>query len=417
MAIIYTYPKLTNPQGNELIVVSDVNNKNATRLMTIASLAALVPGGGGGSGCDTAIIGIVDEFGDSLYSAPACSNMELISSDTSVEIKSTATGIDLAVNPEVSIDCATASVLGGIKAVPVEENIPSPSETGSYYPVQIISEGCTAVVRVPDSSSGGCGDVIKTITPSSGFAINASGCETNASLAVAATTNMTITGAANVATWELGCPTPTLRGGILASTVEGITPTTSETGNYYRVQMSSSCEAMVRVPEGGSGSSGERGFSPLEIYSGETEVSSGRILIQAVCDQDMTINQVDYFNTVGSGAPTIGIYDGVLSPLGGTLLYSGQNAVQGTAGRVNTHVFTSPVTLTAGQKIVIYVSIPTGVSLLGKILSSFTNNQNMAIGDATANLNPDANLINEADSIGTESADNRRVCLHFYETP
>jgi len=45
MAIIYTYPKLTNPQGNELIVVSDVNNKNSTRLITIQSIADLVPGG------------------------------------------------------------------------------------------------------------------------------------------------------------------------------------------------------------------------------------------------------------------------------------------------------------------------------------------------------------------------------------
>jgi hypothetical protein len=58
MAIIYTYPPLTNPQGNELIVVSDVNNKNATRLITIADIASLVPGGGGG-GCATAISAIV----------------------------------------------------------------------------------------------------------------------------------------------------------------------------------------------------------------------------------------------------------------------------------------------------------------------------------------------------------------------
>ena len=46
MAIIYTYPKLNNPQGNELLVVSDVNNKNATRLVTIQSIASLVPSGG-----------------------------------------------------------------------------------------------------------------------------------------------------------------------------------------------------------------------------------------------------------------------------------------------------------------------------------------------------------------------------------
>ena len=66
MAIIYTYPKLTNPQGNELIVVSDVNNRNSTRLITIASIASLVPSGGG---CSTAITGIVDSVGAPLYTA------------------------------------------------------------------------------------------------------------------------------------------------------------------------------------------------------------------------------------------------------------------------------------------------------------------------------------------------------------
>ncbi len=54
MAIIYTYPRLANPQGNELIVVSDVNNKNATRLVTIDSIASLVPSSGG-DGCSTSI--------------------------------------------------------------------------------------------------------------------------------------------------------------------------------------------------------------------------------------------------------------------------------------------------------------------------------------------------------------------------
>ena len=415
MAIIYTYPKLTNPQGNELIVVSDVNNRNATRLITIASIASLIPSGGG---CATAIAGIVDGVGNPLYAPPACSDMELISSDTSVTITSTGAGIDLTVNPSVSINCATKDNLGGILAEPVEEEIPEPAESGSYYPVQIVSEGCTAVVRVPDTSAGGCEDVIKTLTPSSGDPITAEGCDTNVSLAVNANTNMSITGSGNTATWELLCPTTEKKGGIIAQTVEEITPTTSESGTYYRVQLTDTCEPMVRVPDGGgAGGGGRRGFSPLEIYSGETEVSHGRMLIQAVCDTDMTIDAVDYFVTSGSDAPVIGIYDGTLSPLGGNLLYSGYNAVQSNIGRINTHNFTTPVSLIAGQKIVIYISFQEGTLLLGKILSSFTNDFNMAIGDATASLNPDANIINEADDIGTESSDTRRVCLHFYEKP
>ena len=50
MAIIYTYPRLTDPDGTELIVVSETKNQNATRLMTINDIVtlvgSLVPGGG-----------------------------------------------------------------------------------------------------------------------------------------------------------------------------------------------------------------------------------------------------------------------------------------------------------------------------------------------------------------------------------
>ena len=38
MAIIYTYPRLNNPDGTELIVVSETKNKNSTRLITLAGI-------------------------------------------------------------------------------------------------------------------------------------------------------------------------------------------------------------------------------------------------------------------------------------------------------------------------------------------------------------------------------------------
>lgn len=49
MAIIYTYPQLSNPDGTELVVVSETKNQNATRLMTINQIASLVPSGAGGT--------------------------------------------------------------------------------------------------------------------------------------------------------------------------------------------------------------------------------------------------------------------------------------------------------------------------------------------------------------------------------
>ena len=95
MAIIYTYPKLTNPQGNELIVVSDVNNKNSTRLITIQSIADLVPGGGGG-GCVDAITGIQTPVG--TYNANLCTTTSFTSSGGSVSISNTTDGVNFETN-------------------------------------------------------------------------------------------------------------------------------------------------------------------------------------------------------------------------------------------------------------------------------------------------------------------------------
>jgi len=91
MAIIYTYPKLTNPQGNELIVVSDVNNKNSTRLITIQSIADLVPGGGGG-GCVDAITGIQTPVG--TYNNTLCSTASFTSVNDTISISNTAGGVN-----------------------------------------------------------------------------------------------------------------------------------------------------------------------------------------------------------------------------------------------------------------------------------------------------------------------------------
>jgi len=49
MAIIYTYPRLNNPDGTELIVVSETKNQNATRLIALSDIAALVPSTAGGT--------------------------------------------------------------------------------------------------------------------------------------------------------------------------------------------------------------------------------------------------------------------------------------------------------------------------------------------------------------------------------
>lgn len=104
MAIIYTYPRLANPQGNELIVVSDVNNKNATRLVTIDSIASLVPASGG-DGCSRSISTLTTPNGDLTVS----------SCDAPVAFTSTDGSIDISApganNINLQAGCVTTYVL------------------------------------------------------------------------------------------------------------------------------------------------------------------------------------------------------------------------------------------------------------------------------------------------------------------
>ena len=136
MAIIYTYPKLQDPQGNELIVVSDVNNKNATRLITIADIASLVPGG---AGCGASIVNITDSEGTPIYTPLACSPMILTSSDASIGITGITGGIDL------TNDCTWTL-----------QKAPQPSDPD---PPQY-SIGCDSVIFLEDTCS-----IAPTITP------------------------------------------------------------------------------------------------------------------------------------------------------------------------------------------------------------------------------------------------------------
>jgi len=407
MAIIYTYPKLTNPQGNELIVVSDVNNRNSTRLITIASIASLVPSGGG---CATAITGIVDEAGDPLYTPPACSDMELISSDGSVSISSAPTGINLTVDtgsegctsayneilgtsgniitsecdgtaifdvdPDSSmtiqgdgttltwsLNCPTPTNRGGITANTISIPTPAVADEGTYYPIEVLEGDCLAVVKVPDSSGGGCSDVFKTITTSGGtFSFDASGCNDTLTL-TSAGGSVSITslaqGSVNFEVGSIPCATTTTRGGIIVGTDNtGLDPVVDEGGTAYAVEVNTSCEAFVRVPSSGGGGE-ERGWSPLSIYEASQPIPNDLgLMVQSVAEATIIgMNRVDFF-IMNLPAPTPGdvgrfdIYSGTIQS-GGTWLGGGLSSGSGVSG-VQTITLTEPVNITAGQKYVLY---------------------------------------------------------------
>jgi hypothetical protein len=216
MPIIYTYPKLNNPVGDELVVITDPNDKKFTKQITLNQIAGLLPGGGG-SGCSTAITSIVDSEGADLFVAAACSPMALTSANSSVSITSVGNGVDLQVtipDPYV-LPCASKEALGGISGDTVEIEQPVAVDNPTYYPVEIIEESCKAVVGIPASS-----------------------------------------------TYVLPCAGSTSLGGIKAfqnTDLEAL-PSPASSGTYYTVEVTKSpnlsseqeCTAVVRIPSSSS---------------------------------------------------------------------------------------------------------------------------------------------------------------------
>ena len=87
MAIIYTYPRLLDPDGTELIVVSETKNQNATRLLTVGAIVELFDC----SHCDyceDAIYSIIPPVGEEVV-ADGCDQINFTSSDASVTITGT----------------------------------------------------------------------------------------------------------------------------------------------------------------------------------------------------------------------------------------------------------------------------------------------------------------------------------------
>ena len=56
MAIIYTYPRLSNPDGTELIVVSETKNQNATRLLSVGDICSFCSTPPGSGGCNNSFL-------------------------------------------------------------------------------------------------------------------------------------------------------------------------------------------------------------------------------------------------------------------------------------------------------------------------------------------------------------------------
>ena len=256
MAIIYTYPKLTNPQGNELIVVTDVNNKNSTRLITVADIAGLIPSGPGG--CTEAIKGITDATGlGILYEAVACSYPKFQSTDNSILITSTGIndGLDFVV-ADAGCDnvFSTVTADGGGDPIVADGCDDILDFTSLDNSVTIVTSGNDVDFSVASSPGEGCTTAITSLFPSSGDNIIADACDFGVMLT--GTGGITVTGSApDTITFNLDytipCATNANIGGFHANVVGIGPPSASETGTYYPVEITevAPCTGIVRIPD------------------------------------------------------------------------------------------------------------------------------------------------------------------------
>lgn len=430
MAIIYTYPPLTNPQGNELIVVSDVNNKNATRLITIADIASLVPGGGGG-GCATAITGILDSAGNPLYTAAACSEMELVSTDGSIGISQIATGINL---QAPILRCASKDNLGGVRITNsfLVDEIPEPiTEDFTTYAIETSDEEssipCTAVVRIPNAQSSG-GTVTSVAATTAGDALDVGGSPITTSGTLSFTwagaSTDYINGEGNLTTFP---SIPTVNDGTLTITVDGTasTFTANQAGNTN-----------VSITTGGSGGSTDNGFTPLSIYDGKSGQGAGvaeAVWCQTVVEDACVINKVDYAAIGGnSQALTVALYRGTLNTTAGSAaVLIGWGEIATTAVGINTIALSddgtssgNDIVINAGDDIVIAWSKPATVGgLLGKG-SGDTPNQ-FWLGQILTGFNFTANDLTLGETVSAtqgnlsedpaSNANVYRLSWHFYK--
>tara|TARA_R100000655_G_scaffold108427_7_gene160348 strand:- start:1775 stop:2779 length:1005 start_codon:yes stop_codon:yes gene_type:complete len=156
------------------------------------------------------------------------------------------------------------------------------------------------------------------------------------------------------------------------------------------------------------------GFSPLEIYSGDSAQNGiWTIWTQAVSDANITgVNRVSLWSsTTNAGVDiNVAIYSGTLTAASGALL--GSVTINGATAGMNTGTFSEPFNLTDGQNIVIRVS-SNSYRPLGKTVSLTDVNlsQSTAAYDATptSNLSTDLPTDAEANSV-------KRICLHFWKS-
>ena len=164
-----------------------------------------------------------------------------------------------------------------------------------------------------------------------------------------------------------------------------------------------------------------QGFEPLSIYEATgyiksvAEVSSLTVMRQSVCEAVGEISKVDFFRLSGTNKVTIGVYVGSIAG-GATLVLSGQQTT-GTANSINTITFSSPHAFTAGDNIVIVISLYQTAGGGGAEVIGSSNLLSNTVLSRQANvfINTYDNDLNELiGNYSIEDPSTKGASLHFY---
>ena len=168
------------------------------------------------------------------------------------------------------------------------------------------------------------------------------------------------------------------------------------------------------------GSSSKLGFTPLSIYeatgtieSTATEGPAFSYIRQSVCETDCTIDKVDFFRLSGTAAVTVGIYTGNISTGTGTLRLSGSTQ-SGSANSIVTLSLGTPYTFTAGDDIIVLVSLNFGNGNNAQLLGASNLHPNAAVGRKNSiwYSSPPGNFGDVFENF--EDTSGKAAALHFY---
>ena len=161
------------------------------------------------------------------------------------------------------------------------------------------------------------------------------------------------------------------------------------------------------------------GFTPLSIYEatgliGSSSSAAFSIVRQSVCETDCTIDKVDFFRLSGTAAVSIAVYTGTLSAGTGVLRLSGQTQ-SGSANSITTLTFSSPYTFTAGDDIIILVSLNYGGGNYAQVLGSTSLYSHVALGRRNAVYYASPPQTYQEIESSFEEAYGGAAALHFYD--